>query len=85
MSFLNCSDPANAYGASSAIFRTPARFFSMLSLRFDVVTNGLALALGVFQHVSDIGHMSFFRDLRVAFRPGANRRSMSRVILIPRL
>jgi hypothetical protein len=31
MSFLNCSDVAKAFGASSAILRTSARFFSTLS------------------------------------------------------
>jgi hypothetical protein len=73
------------YGASEAAIRPVPPDSDAALLRLEQGNKRLDLALGVFQHVIDIGHMSFFRDLRVAFRPGANRPSMSRVILIPRL
>jgi very-short-patch-repair endonuclease len=53
ISFLNCSEPANAFGASLASLRTSA---SVLQ-RLDSVNNGLDLALGIREHVVDIRHM----------------------------
>jgi hypothetical protein len=49
-----------------------------------IASNGPDLALGIFQHVFDIGHISLFRDFGGCVRPGA-KRYRPFIILIPRL
>ena len=88
MSFLNWSDTAKAFGGVLGDLADIRKVLLHVVLqRLDVVANGLDLALGIFQHVFDIGHMSPFQDFEGCVRPGAERYRpfMRRVILIPRL